>query len=69
MFTERGCRFAITPVLSFRPLGPARAASHRVAVLIWLMIVSMLLKIDLSAMREVGKRWKGMNVMRAYIFT
>jgi arsenite transporter len=33
-----------------------------VAVLIWLMIVPMLLKIDLSAVRQVGRHWKGMGV-------
>src|SRR5689334_1565615 len=30
-----------------------------VAVLVWLMIVPMLLKIDLSALREVGQHWRG----------
>lgn len=33
-----------------------------VAVLIWLMIVPMLLRIDLGAMRQVGRHWKGMGV-------
>ncbi len=33
-----------------------------VAVLIWLMIIPMLLKIDFSAMREVGQHWKGISV-------
>lgn len=33
-----------------------------VAVLIWLMIIPMLLKIDFGAMREVGKHWKGISV-------
>jgi len=31
-----------------------------VAVLIWLMIVPMLLKIDLGALRHVGAHWRGM---------
>ena len=30
-----------------------------VAVLVWLMIVPMLLKIDLAALREVGQHWRG----------
>jgi ACR3 family arsenite transporter len=30
-----------------------------VAVLVWLMIVPMLLKIDLSALREVSQHWRG----------
>lgn len=33
-----------------------------IAVLIWLMIVPMLLKIDLGAMRQVGRHWKGIGV-------
>lgn len=32
------------------------------ALLIWLMIVPMLLKVDLGAMRQVGRHWKGMGV-------
>ena len=31
-----------------------------VAVLVWLMIVPMLLKIDLGALRHVGAHWRGM---------
>jgi hypothetical protein len=30
-----------------------------VAVLVWLMIVPMLLKIDLAALGQVGNRWRG----------
>lgn len=33
-----------------------------VAVLIWLMIVPMLLKIDFSALAEVGRHWRGIGV-------
>lgn len=33
-----------------------------VAVLIWLMIIPMLLKIDYGAMREVGQHWRGIGV-------
>ena len=33
-----------------------------VAVLIWLMIVQMLLKIDFAALKAVGQHWKGMGV-------
>ncbi len=33
-----------------------------VALLIWLMIVPMLLKIDFRALREVGAHWRGISV-------
>ncbi|MEW6446249.1 MAG: ACR3 family arsenite efflux transporter [Pseudomonadota bacterium] len=33
-----------------------------VALLIWLMIVPMLLKIDFGALHEVGKHWRGIGV-------
>ncbi|MCD9087666.1 ACR3 family arsenite efflux transporter [Stenotrophomonas sp. SY1] len=33
-----------------------------VAVLIWLMIIPMLLKVDFGAMRQVGQRWRGIGV-------
>lgn len=33
-----------------------------VAVLIWLMIIPMLLKIDFHALHEVGQYWKGISV-------
>lgn len=33
-----------------------------VAVLIWLMIIPMLLKIDFSALTEVGRHWRGIGV-------
>ncbi|MFG1244133.1 ACR3 family arsenite efflux transporter [Xanthobacter versatilis] len=33
-----------------------------VAVLIWLMIVPMLLKIDFAALGEVGRHWRGIGV-------
>lgn len=33
-----------------------------VAILIWLMIIPMLLKIDFHALREVRQHWKGMGV-------
>ena len=33
-----------------------------VAVLVWLMIIPMLLKIDFAAMRRVGKQWRGIGV-------
>ncbi|MGB5300852.1 MAG: arsenical-resistance protein, partial [Thiogranum sp.] len=33
-----------------------------VAVLIWLMVVPMLLKIDFSAMHHVKEHWKGVGV-------
>jgi len=33
-----------------------------VAVLIWLMIIPMLMKIDFTAMRQVGNHWRGISV-------
>ena len=33
-----------------------------VAVLVWLMIIPMLLKIDLKALRQVGQHWRGVGV-------
>ena len=45
----------------FRWLGEATVAEINlpVAVLVWLMIVPMLLKIDLAALRQVGAHWRG----------
>jgi ACR3 family arsenite transporter len=30
-----------------------------VAVLIWLMVIPMLLKIDFASLRHVGRHWRG----------
>jgi ACR3 family arsenite transporter len=45
----------------FHGLGNATIAQVNlpVAVLVWLMIVPMLLKIDPAALREVGQHWRG----------
>lgn len=45
----------------FAVLGNATLAQVNlpVAVLVWLMIVPMLLKIDPAALREVGRHWRG----------
>jgi ACR3 family arsenite transporter len=45
----------------FRAVGTATVAQVNlpVAVLVWLMIVPMLLKIDPAALREVGSHWRG----------
>jgi ACR3 family arsenite transporter len=45
----------------FRTLGAATIAEVNlpVAMLIWLMIVPMLLRIDLAALSEVGHHWRG----------
>src|SRR5689334_23740251 len=45
----------------FHGIGNATVAQVNlpVAVLVWLMIVPMLLKIDLAALREVGQHWRG----------
>jgi len=33
-----------------------------IAVLVWLMIIPMLLKVDFGAMKEVGRHWRGIGV-------
>lgn len=45
----------------FHALGDATVAQVNipVAVLVWLMIVPMLLKIDLAALGQVGQHWRG----------
>jgi ACR3 family arsenite transporter len=45
----------------FHVIGDATVAQINlpVAVLVWLMIVPMLLKIDLAVLREVGQHWRG----------
>ncbi|WP_442865511.1 arsenic resistance protein [Acidocella sp. MX-AZ03] len=45
----------------FQTLGAATLAQVNlpVALLVWLMIVPMLLKIDLAALRQVGRHWRG----------
>lgn len=49
---------------TFEMLGAMEVAKVNlpIAVLIWLMIVPMLLKIDFSAMRQVRRHWKGIGV-------
>ena len=48
----------------FQAIGAAEIARVNlpVAVLIWLMIVPMLLKIDFAALGDVGKHWRGIGV-------
>jgi ACR3 family arsenite transporter len=48
----------------FRALGAATVAEVNlpVAVLVWLMIVPMLLKIDLAALGQVQEHWRGVAV-------
>lgn len=48
----------------FHALGAAELAKVNipVALLIWLMIVPMLLKIDFAALGEVGRHWRGIGV-------
>ncbi len=49
---------------AFAALGAMEMAKINlpVAVLVWLMIVPMLMKVDLGAMREVGRHWRGIGV-------
>ncbi|MGY3231847.1 ACR3 family arsenite transporter [Luteibacter sp. HA06] len=52
---------------AFAALGGIEVAQVNlpVAVLVWLMIVPMLLRIDWRAMSRVGRHWKGMGVTLA----
>jgi ACR3 family arsenite transporter len=49
---------------AFRVVGAAEIAKVNlpVAVLIWLMIIPMLMKVDFGAMRQVGQHWRGIGV-------
>lgn len=49
---------------AFHMIGTAEIAKVNipVAILIWLMIIPMLLKIDFSAMRQVGQYWRGISI-------
>lgn len=48
----------------FQAVGSAEIANVNlpVAVLIWLMIIPMLMKIDFAALRKVGAYWRGIGV-------
>ena len=48
----------------FQAIGALEVASVNlpVAVLIWLMIIPMLVKVDFAALREVGSHWRGISV-------
>jgi len=49
---------------AFQLIGSAEIAKVNlpVAVLIWLMIIPMLMKVDFGAMRQVGQHWRGIGV-------
>lgn len=49
---------------AFEVLGRTEVAKVNlpVALLIWMMIIPMLLKVDFSAMGQVGRHWRGMGV-------
>lgn len=49
---------------AFASLAAAEVAKVNlpVAVLIWLMIIPMLLRVDFGAMRQLGQHWKGIGV-------
>jgi arsenite transporter len=53
----------LLPVL-FHAIGGAELAKVNipVAMLIWLMIIPMLIRIDFSALRTVGTYWRGIGV-------
>lgn len=48
----------------FQTIGAAEVANVNlpVAVLIWLMVIPMLLRIDFAALRQVGRHWRGIGV-------
>lgn len=54
---------AVTPD-AFAALGSMEIASINlpVAGLVWLMIIPMLLKVDFSALAQVGRHWRGIGV-------
>jgi ACR3 family arsenite transporter len=56
-----GILFGTFAPAPFQRLGNATIAQVNlpVAILVWLMIVPMLLKIDPAALREVGRHWRG----------
>jgi ACR3 family arsenite transporter len=49
---------------AFQAIGTAEVAKVNlpVAVLVWLMIIPMLVKIDFRALSQVGKHWRGIGV-------
>src|SRR6478736_2708237 len=49
---------------TFQALGAAELASVNlpVALLVWLMIIPMLVKIDFRALAQVGRHWRGIGV-------
>ncbi|MGO4665313.1 ACR3 family arsenite efflux transporter [Bosea sp. 2RAB26] len=49
---------------AFQTIGSAEIARVNLpmAVLIWLMVIPMLLKIDFAALRQVGQHWRGIGV-------
>jgi ACR3 family arsenite transporter len=48
----------------FQAIGSAEVAQVNlpVAVLVWLMVIPMLLKIDFAALSQVGRHWRGIGV-------
>ena len=48
----------------FQAIGGAEIAqvNFPIAILIWLMIIPMLVKIDFAALRQVGEHWRGVGV-------
>ena len=48
----------------FHTIGAAEIARVNlpVAILIWLMVIPMLLKIDFAALKDVGQHWRGIGV-------
>ena len=65
-FTLHCCRHRSRPFFygAFQVIGALEVAQVNlpVAVLIWLMIIPVLLKIDLRAMRDVSQHFRGVGV-------
>lgn len=54
--------FAMPEVFHFIGAAEIAKVNLPVAVLIWLMVIPMLLKIDFAALGQVGRHWRGIGV-------
>lgn len=54
--------YAFPGFFQFVSLAEIAKVNLPIAVLIWLMIIPMLLKIDFAALRRVGEHWRGIGV-------
>jgi ACR3 family arsenite transporter len=61
---RRGRRARPRRAGAFHAIGATEIAKVNlpVAVLIWLMVIPMLIKIDFAALGKVGKHWRGIGI-------